>query len=168
MRSKRQARPHQVCRCHICTSVVPITFEQEHHVIPQAAGGTDGPTRQLCAGCHQNLHRLADMMLGGRAGWAEDSAAMLYPDPKIRERAFALAKTVTEYMVLKRDGAAADGRPARVMIELPVRVKLAAQMIANDHRGSQGRKLGLAAWIAALVKREVYRRYPHLDPSLMK
>jgi hypothetical protein len=166
MRSKRQTRPQQVCRCHICTCIVPVTFEQQHHVVPQAAGGTDGETRQLCAGCHANLHRLADMMLGGRAGWAEDSAAMLYPDPTVRERAFALAKTVTEFMVLKRDGAVADGRPARVLIELPVKVKLAAQMIANEHRGSKGRNLGLATWIAALVKAEVYRRYPHLNEAL--
>lgn len=166
MRSKRQTRPHQVCRCHVCHSIVPITFEQEHHVIPQAAGGTAGPTHQLCAGCHANLHRLSDMLLGGRAGWAEDSAAMLYPDPEVRDRMFALAKTATEYMVAKRDGVVQDRRPARLMIELPLKVKLAAQMIAHEHSGTQGRKLGLAAWVAALVKAEVYRRYPHLQEPL--
>lgn len=166
MRSKRQTRPDRVCRCHVCGSVVPITFEQQHHVVPQAAGGTDGETLQLCAGCHANTHRLADMLLGGRAGWADDSAAILYPDPDVRARAFALAKTVTEYMALKRDGAVRDGRPARVLIELPVPVKMAAQIIANEHRGSTGRKLGLAAWIAALVKREVHRQYPHLERTL--
>jgi hypothetical protein len=164
-RTKRQTRQLTVCRCHICTSVVPITFEQQHHVVPQAAGGTDGQTVQLCSGCHHNLHRLADLMVGGRAGLAEDSAEIAYPDARIRARAFALAKTVAEYMVLKRDGAVDSGRPARVMIELPIPVKLAAQMIANEHRGQRGRPLGLATWVAALVKREVYQRYPHLDPN---
>lgn len=165
MRTKRQTRQLTVCRCHICTSVVPITFEQQHHVVPQAAGGTDGQTVQLCPGCHSNLHRLADMMVGGRAGLAEDSAEIAYPDARIRARAFALAKTVAEYMVLKRDGAVDSGRPARLMIELPIPVKLAAQMIANEHQGQRGRPLGLATWVAALVKREVYQRYPHLDPN---
>lgn len=151
-----------VCRCRVCNDVVPVTFEQQHHVIPQAAGGKDGQKVQLCSGCHANLHRLADMMCSGKAGLAEDSAAIAYPDPKTRERAFALAKTVVEYMVLKRDGKVETDQPCRVMIELPIPVKLAAQMIANDHRGPKGRKLGLATWIAALVKAEVYRRYPHL------
>jgi hypothetical protein len=166
MRSKRQPRQLGVIRCHVCTSVVPVTFEQQHHVVPQAAGGRDGRTVQLCSGCHADLHRLADMMLGGRAGLAEDSAAIAYPDPKIRERAFALAKTVTEYMVLKRDGKVETGHPVRLMIELPIPIKLAAQMIANDHSGPSGRKLGLASWIAALVKREVLTRYPHLRREL--
>lgn len=166
MRSKRQTPALAVCRCHVCAAVVPITFEQEHHVVPQAAGGKDGPTAQLCAGCHHALHRLADMMRSGKAGLAEDSAAIAYPDPKVRERAFALAKTVVEFMVLKRDGQVETNQPCRVMIELPIPVKLAAQMIANDHRGPKGRKLGLAAWIAGLVKREVYNRYPHLRPNV--
>lgn len=144
---------------------MPITFEQQHHVVPQAAGGTDGETVQLCSGCHHNLHRLADMMVGGRAGLAEDSAEIAYPDPRIRERAFALAKTVAEYMVLKRDGAVDSGRPARIMVELPIDIKLAAQLIAQEHKGQRGRPLGLAAWISALVKREVYARYPHLNPQ---
>lgn len=106
------------------------------------------------------------MMMGGRAGLAEDSAAIAYPEQRTRERAFALAKTVVEYMTLKRDGKVDADHPARLMIELPIPVKLAAQMIANDHRGPSGRKLGLSTWIAALVKREVYQRYPHLDPAL--
>lgn len=111
MRSKRQPRQLGVVRCHICTSIVPITFDQQHHVVPQAAGGTDGQTVQLCSGCHHNLHRLADMMVGGRAGLAEDSAEIAYPDARIRARAFALAKTAAEYMVLKRDGL--DGQLAQ-------------------------------------------------------
>ena len=165
MQSKRQTRQLGVIRCHICNAIVPITFDQQHHVVPQAAGGTNGQTVQLCSGCHHNLHRLADMLVGGRAALAEDSAEIAYPDPHVRERAFALAKTAAEYMVLKRDGAVETGRPARVIVELPIDIKLAAQMIANEHRSAKGRRLGLATWMAALVKREVYARYPHLNPN---
>jgi len=165
-RSKRQTKQFTVCRCHICDSIVPVTFEQQHHVVPQAAGGRDGATVQLCSGCHANLHRLADMMMGGNAGLADDSANIAYPDRRIRERAFTLAKTIVEYMVLKRDGKVDASHPVRIMIELPIPIKLAAQMIANEHRGPTGRRLGLASWIAALVKQAVYQRYPHLDPAL--
>jgi hypothetical protein len=161
MQSKRQ-KHFAVCRCHVCTAVVPGTFEQRHHVVPQAAGGQRGPTVQLCSGCHHNIHRIADMLIGGRATLAEDSAAITYPDDAVRKRAFSLARTVAEYMVLKRDGKIESGHPLRVMIELPVPVKLAAQIIAQEHRGPTGRGMGLATWIAALVKGEVYRRYPHL------
>jgi len=105
------------------------------------------------------------MLQSGRAGLAEDSARITYSDPRSRERLFALAKTVVEYMQLKRDGRIETNAPINVMIQLPVEVKLAAQMIANEHRGQTGRRLGLATWIAALVKREVYHRYPHLNPQ---
>lgn len=152
--------------CKICLAETPATFSQEHHETPQAAGGTAGPTSELCAGCHHNLHRVADMLTRGKAGLAEDSVAIMYPDDQgAKERMFALARTVVEYMTMKADGKIDLDTPAKVMVLLPPKVKLAAQMIANDHRGPTGRKLGLATWISAMVKREVYERYPHLKPK---
>lgn len=151
-----------VRQCKVCLDPIPITFEQEHHDQPQAAGGKDGPTSNLCAGCHHNLHRTADMLMSGRAGLAEDSAKIAYPDPKARERLFVLAKTVVEYMTMKRDGRIDNQAPVQIIIELPPQIKLAAQVIANDHRGATGRRLGLSTWISSLVKQEVFRRYPHL------
>jgi hypothetical protein len=153
-------------RCRVCRAVVPLTFEQQHHTIPRAAGGRDGPTVSLCAGCHHDLHRVADMLQHGRAGLASDSVSLRFPDDRgARERLLTLARTVAEYMVLKRDGRVQSGEPLRVVVELPVDIKLAAQVIAHDHRGPTGRRLGLARWIAALVKTEVYSRYPGLDPQ---
>ena len=105
------------------------------------------------------------MLRSGKAGLAEDSAKIAYPDPKARERLFVLATLVVEHMTLKRDGKLDNHEPVVVMIELPPQIKLAAQVIANDMRGATGRRLGLAPWISALVKREVYQRYPHLRPK---
>jgi len=34
-------------------------MREEHHVIPRAAGGTDGPTVSLCETHHQMLHKVA-------------------------------------------------------------------------------------------------------------
>jgi len=154
-----------VVRCGVCLQPVPITFEQEHHEVPQAAGGREGRTVSLCAGCHHNLHRVADMLQHGKAGVAQDSVEITYRDPGARERMMVLAKTVAEYMILKRDGRIDSDEPVRVTIELPVQVKLAAQVMANDHRGPTGRRMGLGRWIVALVEREVYQRYPNLKPT---
>lgn len=41
-------------RCSICESIVEIPHY--HHVVPQARGGTDGPTVVLCPSCHNCLH----------------------------------------------------------------------------------------------------------------
>jgi hypothetical protein len=32
----------------------------EHHIIPQAYGGVDGPLVTLCATCHNGVHHVAD------------------------------------------------------------------------------------------------------------
>lgn len=133
--------------------------------MPQAAGGKAGARAKLCAGCHQSLHRVAEMLMGGKAGLADDSVRVMYTDPSARERMFALANVVVQFMTLKRDGKIESGESVSVMIELPPQVKLAADMIAHDHKGPTGRRLGLATWISSLVKREVYSRYPHLAPK---
>ena len=172
--ARRQARRKQksergrgieVKQCPVCLTEIPDTFSQEHHEQPKSAGGEAGPISSLCAGCHHNVHRVADLIMSKRAGLAEDSVRIMYPDPASRERVFALANTVVEYMIMKRDGHLDGDLPVRVMIELPPKVKLAASMMANDHRGPTGRKLGLATWVASLVKKQVYERYPQLDPS---
>lgn len=167
---KKQAAERQqglkVYKCKICLCDTPAPFKQDHHETPQAAGGVAGPIADLCAGCHHNLHRVADMLTTKRAALAEDSVLIMYPnDPGARDRIFALAKVVCEFMALKADGKIDLDTPLKVMIELPPAIKLAAQMIANDHRGPTGRKLGLSTWISAMVKKEVYDRYPHLRPK---
>lgn len=37
-------------------------IREEHHVIPQAAGGTDGPTVSVCLHHHDLLHKIATRM----------------------------------------------------------------------------------------------------------
>lgn len=159
-----RSRGLHVDQCKVCGDPVPEPFKHDHHEIPQAAGGEGGPIASLCGGCHDNLHRVAQMLGSKRAGLIEDSVRIMYPDANARERLMKLARLVHEYMALKADGHIDLKIPVKVMIELPPNVKLAAQMIANDHRGATGRKLGLAPWISALVKKEVYRLHPHLRP----
>jgi hypothetical protein len=40
--------------CGICPNITDSV--NNHHVIPQAAGGTDGPTIDICANCHDAVH----------------------------------------------------------------------------------------------------------------
>lgn len=46
----------QLDYCWVCKSVDTL---HEHHVIPRAFGGTDGPTVTVCSTCHGALHRAA-------------------------------------------------------------------------------------------------------------
>lgn len=43
--------------CWICKSPNSL---HEHHIIPRAYGGSDGPTVTLCATCHNGIHHVAD------------------------------------------------------------------------------------------------------------
>jgi hypothetical protein len=58
--------------CWVCgsrfTDVNPPGKEnrEEHHIIPQAAGGTDGPTVSLCDKHHTALHKIAVHLKSGR------------------------------------------------------------------------------------------------------
>lgn len=43
--------------CWVCKNPSSL---HEHHVVPQAYGGRDGPTVTLCASCHNGVHHVAD------------------------------------------------------------------------------------------------------------
>ena len=43
-------------RCYICNK---HRLVENHHLIPQARGGKDGPQRHICVECHDKAHYLA-------------------------------------------------------------------------------------------------------------
>jgi hypothetical protein len=45
---------------------IQLVQPNEHHVVPRACGGTDGPTVSLSSDHHELLHRVADAMLANR------------------------------------------------------------------------------------------------------
>lgn len=59
--------------CWICRNRLldgggdPIYLRNEHHVIPRAYGGADGPTVSLDAAHHDLLHLVANRMMAGSA-----------------------------------------------------------------------------------------------------
>lgn len=60
--------PHcWVCESKFSDSGGPVeNLRHEHHVIPRAAGGTDGPTVSLCDTHHSLLHKIADRLSAGK------------------------------------------------------------------------------------------------------
>jgi hypothetical protein len=50
--------------CFVCGEPASLN---EHHIIPQAKGGTEGPTVDLCANCHSRIHSSARAMLRGKS-----------------------------------------------------------------------------------------------------
>lgn len=51
-----------VCGARFITANPPgSAIEEQHHVVPRAFGGTDGPLVSLCDTCHSKVHKLALM-----------------------------------------------------------------------------------------------------------
>lgn len=58
--------------CWICVNALsdsggqPHYVRNEHHIIPQAYGGVDGPTVSLCSSHHDLLHLIALRLISGK------------------------------------------------------------------------------------------------------
>jgi len=145
--------------CYICGQDVPGELSHDHHKIPQAAAGSDRRDNllKLCAGCHNNLHRIAEMMKTGRGSVAQDIAKAAYPDSRCRARLFELAEVVAESMILKRDGKVRV-EETNLTITLDAQVYRKLRMIANEHTHSNGRTMGVAAYVAVLLEEHVQKK----------
>jgi len=44
----------------------PSNFRHQHHLVPRAYGGTDGPTVSLCDSHHTTLHQIALKLYSGK------------------------------------------------------------------------------------------------------
>lgn len=44
-----------------------LEMREDHHVVPRAYGGVDGPTITLCTGHHTKLHEIAKCLIKGRS-----------------------------------------------------------------------------------------------------
>jgi hypothetical protein len=59
--------------CWICRKLLadsggdPHTIRHEHHIVPRAYGGTDGPTVTLCTGHHTLMHNVALKLISNRS-----------------------------------------------------------------------------------------------------
>lgn len=90
--------------CWVCDDVSSL---HEHHIIPQAYGGVDGPTVTLCATCHNGVHHVAD----GRADMRPSS----WVTPERNRKGTWLSDTIVKARVL---ASTSDNKQAKVILEL--------------------------------------------------
>jgi hypothetical protein len=67
----------------------PSMVRNEHHVIPRAFGGADGPTVSLCSAHHDLMHKIGDRLIAGKPHFE-----LLTKDPEIDYRMLWLASRV--------------------------------------------------------------------------
>ncbi len=85
-------------RCWVCCCLLepyggaPSDVLNAHHVIPQAFGGTKGPTVNLCSADHDLLHLLAQKLIAKKE--QEAKALILRCDQSNRQRLSYLASRV--------------------------------------------------------------------------
>lgn len=149
--------------CYVCHSTVPMELAHEHHRRPQAAGGTDADVINLCSGCHDNLHRVATMMMNPkRAGQVEDVVKMAYGSEGGRRRLLELARLVVQWMVRKRDGKLTDpNAEVELVLMVPAHIKAGLQVMAADIV-RKGRPTGVSAFLRHHIINLVYQRFPQL------
>lgn len=70
--------PHcWVCSTRFTDSKPPgLEHREEHHIIPRAYGGVDGPTVSLCTKHHTALHKIADALWSNKPYfiWLQDES----------------------------------------------------------------------------------------------
>lgn len=145
-----------IIHCAICDAKVPVQFKNSHHERPQAAGGGAEDEVDLCVNCHQNLHRVADLLKANRGSEAQDAAKIAYPQVAVREKLFKFAMLCVEWMRLKEDGKLKLDDEVQINFVVPAEVKVALTQMAAD------RKMGVSRFCGELVKGAVFQKYPSL------
>ncbi len=160
----------QTFDCDICRKRTPTQFKHDHHVRPQAAGGTDADLVRICAGCHNNLHRLETLLSGPKAGTARDVAAVFYAnDTAAQQRVLAYAAEAAKWMHAKHAGHLGSDQDEIVdlMVEIPAVVKkVLAQMGADARDQRTGKRLGVAGAARQILINHVLQKFPALRPDI--
>lgn len=148
-------------QCQICKKLLPQTFIVRHHVRPQAVGGTKKDEINLCGGCHDNLHRVTDLIINQKINEAADAVTLAYSDnPQAREAIIKYAKIAAYWFSTKRDGINSndinDKTKLDIKIELSVGERQALKLMAAERNISQ-QKL-----ITEILKQTIYKKFPKL------
>lgn len=99
----------------------------EHHIIPQAYGGRNGPLVSLCTNHHNLLHELADKMIWNKKG--EAATLVNSVDAPFRERLLYLAtRVLLAYNLTKED----PNKKGKVVIGLSGAQLCKAKLLANS------------------------------------
>jgi hypothetical protein len=150
----------QQVTCYVHQGVIQREFAHEHHKKPRAAGGDDSKDNLvwLCPSCHDNMHRIATMLLSGNREKADSLAHNGYKNVRARRRLFELSEYVAAAMQRKRDGEE-DAIPElqRVTMDLPVPLVDALKQLARScgsrtKDGKRKKRTGFAKYMQAVLR----------------
>lgn len=109
-------------QCWVCEKIGPL---QEHHIWMQAAGGTAGPTVNLCPTCHQAIHMQAKNLLAKNA-----ERKQYLPDELMRKAAPLIRAVFQAERALKENRP--TGVPIKTMVELDPAAHVALHRLKMD------------------------------------
>jgi hypothetical protein len=89
--------------CYACGDVKALAHRDEHHRIPQSAGGTDADKIDLCKMCHQGLHALAYAFKNPKRKGEIDHILSAWARQETKAKIAELAMFVVKAEVAKAD-----------------------------------------------------------------
>lgn len=143
--------------CYICKQNKPRKLAHEHHKVPRAAGGQD--TREnlvfLCPTCHDNLHRFAEMIVGGKVNEALDLVGLEYRSPAPRARSIELAKLVAQSFSIPGMEEKAE---VTISVTLPRELVGRLKVLASEHTTDKGRAYGVPKFAALILTQYLIKK----------
>lgn len=150
--------------CECCLQPTPDIYRNVHHEWPEALGGSNDPSnlRQLCAGCHDGLHAIANILLQRKLSRSvTDQLLLIYPDnPKARENCLKLAEKVRDATIITRERGLPDNHPTEVSTTIRKKVKDVLRLRVGELRVSQ------EEYLRGLILQDLNKRFPSVrfDP----
>lgn len=136
--------------CPLCNKKKAII--NEHHEIPRASGGENGPTIFICSECHDALHICARNILSGKGVQAQDIAKATFVN---RKKSHELIKTIITHTLRKKEGKIPDSKlEYKVNLVFPGEIRRCLEILAKDHKTS------MVNYLNKLVMNHIKRKFP--------
>lgn len=154
--------------CYICSEITPIVWRNQHHIIPQSAGGKDfdeeGKSNivDLCTGCHDEMHSLAVVMRGKKAGQVNDILSKKTGEEK--KKIIYLAQECNKFHFLKKDGFLdLSKHKETIVLKLSLPLKNALKTLASETKNpTTNKKLGVSTYLENLITSHIVQKFPKL------
>lgn len=133
-----------------CAGTDPRVIRNQHHVVPQANGGTDGPTVSLCSAHHDLLHAVATQVLANKP--FEHLLGSLTGTVQAAKIHYLASVVVNSTVAVADD----PNKPAQLTLSLSGAERAKLRRLADLN------KLSMANVLIALLNNEYQRRFPRV------
>lgn len=139
--------------CWVCSvrfrDVVPPgpAHREEHHIIPRAYGGADGPTVSLCDAHHTLLHKVAVALINDKSTFT-----LLRTEPRENHMKvmWLASRVVNAHLATKND----PNKAASVMLTLNLKHRTMVDRLKKVYPKARGR-----AAVLEIALENLYRRH---------